>query len=245
MAKLRILYKNVLSTATIGGTSAPNLLTDTKSQATSVAADTSITLTTSSALSGNIAIVIVLAENPGSVALNLTSPTTASVTDASTNSFTTNTAGTGGLKYITLYTTASNASTFVINLNKATKISRILVGNYWEPKYNTSFGISIGHEDLTQYERLQSGDLYATLGPRHKTLNFELQYVDASEKFTLYEILRGIGKTKPVFVSAFPDNATDRDQEQMYSIYGRLTNLPAINYRMFSVYSSQFELQEF
>ena len=179
--------------------------------------------------------------------MTLTSPATTpnAVTEATGNEFASNTVGYGGTKYIALYTTVSAATSFTVTFSQSVKVSRFIVGNYWEPKYNTSFGISVGHDDLTQYERLQSGDLYATLGPRHKTLSFELQYIDTSEKFTLYQILRGIGKTKPIFISAFPDNSADREQEQMYSIYGRLTNLPPISYRIFSMYQSQFELQEF
>lgn len=240
MAKLRIVYNNAITSATAGGTSAPNLLTDLKSQTST---GTSFTLGTTS-LTGSVAIIAVLAENPGSVTMTLTSPS-ASVTEATGNTFTTNTAGYGGLKYITLYTTVNAATSFALTFSQSVKVSKFIVGNYWEPKYGTSYGVSIGWEDATQYDRLQSGDLYATLGPRNKTLSLDLQYVDSSEKFTLYQILRGIGKTKPIFVSAFPDNATDREQEQMYSIYGRLTSLPGISYRIFSMYQSQLELQEF
>lgn len=243
MAKLRILYNNAITAAAIGGTSAPNLLTDLKSQTST---GTSFTLSTTS-LTGPIAIIAVLAENPDSITMTLSSPTATpnAVTEATGNEFASNTVGYGGTKYVTLYTTVSATTSFTVTFNQSVKVSRFIVGNYWEPKYNTSFGISVGYDDLTQYDRLQSGDLYATLAPRYKTLSFELQYIASSEKFALYQILRGIGKTKPIFISAFPDNSADREQEQMYSIYGRLTNLPPIIYRVFSMYQSQFEVQEF
>ena len=237
---LRILYINTLISATAGGSSATNLLTDLKSQTST---GSSFVLNTSS-LSGPVAVVAILAENPGPVTMTVAGQT--SLIENTTTAVSSNTAGYGGIKYLAKYfTLASSTSTFTITFNKTVKVSRFLVGNYWEPKYNTSFGISIGYEDATQYDRLQSGDLYATIAPRYKTMSFELQYVDSTEKFKLYEILRGIGKTKPMFISAFPDLVEDQDQEQMYSIYGRLTNLPPISYRMFSMYQSQFEVQEF
>jgi hypothetical protein len=238
--KLRILYKNLLTAATAGGVSAPNLLTDTKSQ---TASGTTFVLTTTSVI-GPVAVIAVLAENPGSVTMTVTGQT--ALTEATTTEASGNASGYGGVKYVAKYfTLASGTTSFTVTFNQSVKVSRFIVGNYWEPKYNTSFGISVGYEDATQFERLQSGDLYATLAPRYKTLSFELQYVDASEKFKLYEILRGIGKTKPIFISAFPDQLSDQEQEQMYSIYGRLTSLPPISYRIFTIYSSQFEVQEF
>lgn len=237
---LRILYTNTLISATAGGLAAPNLLTDLKSQ---TSAGSSFVLNTSS-LSGPVVVVAILAENPGSVTMTVTGQV--ALVENTGTAVSSNTAGYGGLKYLAKYfTLASGTSTFTVTFNKTVKVSKFLVGNYWEPKYNTSFGISIGYEDATQYDRLQSGDLYATIAPRYKTMSFELQYVDSTEKFKLYEILRGIGKTKPIFISAFPDSGSDQEQEQMYSIYGRLTNLPPISYRMFSIYQSQFEIQEF
>jgi hypothetical protein len=158
--------------------------------------------------------------------------------------FTGQTVGYGGGKYIVkYYTLASSTTSFTVTFSSSVKVSRFMIGNYWSPKYNTNFGVQVGYEDATTSERLQSGDLYTTIAPRNKTLQFDLQYMDESDKFQLFDIYRSIGKTKPVFVSVFPEDL-DKQKEQMYSIYGKFNTLSNISYIMYSIYSSSLQLEE-
>lgn len=130
--------------------------------------------------------------------------------------------GQGGGKYVAAYITLpAAATTFTIAFSKTVKVSRFIIGNYWSPTYNTSFGVQVGYEDLSTTERLQGGDLYTTLGPRYKTINFELSYLTDTDKFKLFDIIKLIGKSRPMFISIFPQD-TDKEKEQMYSIYGKL-----------------------
>lgn len=237
---LRILYANKL-TGVSGGTNPANALTDYKSQ---WATGNTFTLTTSS-ISGPVVVVAMLTEDTASINMrvvttgtnDLVSDTTASVIGSAAVGF-------GGGKYVALYTTLDSAVTsFTITFSRSVKVSRFLVGNYWVPEHNTSFGVQTGYADSSQYERLHSGDLYATPGPRHKTLSFSLEYLTDADKFKLFDILKTIGKSKPLFVSLFP-NDTDKELEQMYCIYGRLSSVPGITYAMFTKYSSQLELEE-
>lgn len=239
---LRILYANSLTAAT-GGLSPSNLLNDYKSQ-TSTAS--TFTLTTSS-LTGVVAVVAVLAEDTSSVTMTVTTSNGSGTSTESTasNILQASSVGYGGGKYAAVYLSLTAATTsFTITFNKSVKVSRFLVGNYWSPAYNTSFGIQVGYTDTSTTERLQSGDQYITLGPRHKTLSLSLDYVTDAEKFKLFDIIKVLGKSKPVFVSAFPGDA-DKEREQMYSIYGRFSSLPSITYAMFTKYTSSLELEEF
>lgn len=239
---LRILYANSLTAATGGGSSS-NLLNDYKSQ-TSTA--TTFTLTTG-ALTGAVAVVAVLAEDTSSVTMTVTTANgNGSRTESTTSDILqTNSVGYGGGKYVAAYfTLTANTTSFTVTFNKSVKVSRFLVGNYWAPTYNTSFGIQVGYTDASTTERLHSGDHYITPGPRHKTLSLALEYLTDSEKFKMFDIVKLLGKSKPVFVSAFPED-TDLEREQMYSIYGRFSNLPSITYAMFTKYTTQIELEEF
>lgn len=238
---LRILYANKLTAAT-GGSTPSNLLNDYKSQ-TSTA--TTFTLTTS-ALTGTVAVVALLAEDTSSTTMTVTTANgSGSNTETTASGVLSSSAiGYGGGKYITAYVTLTASTTsFTVTFNKSVKVSRFLVGNYWSPTYNTSFGIRVGYSDATSVERLQSGDQYITPGPRHKTASLALDYITDSEKFKLFDIVKLLGKSKPVFVSAFPEDA-DKEREQMYSIYGRFSNLPDITYAMFTKYTSSLELEE-
>jgi hypothetical protein len=233
---LRILLNNAITQ--VNGSATANSLNDYKSQFDT---GTSFTITTS-ALTGPIAIVVLLTETTGAVTMTVTGQT--GVTESTTSNFTGQTVGYGGGKYIAkYYTLASSITSFTVTFSSSVKVSKFMVGNYWSPKYNTNFGVQVGYEDATTSERLQSGDLYTTIAPRNKTLQFDLQYMDESDKFQLFDIYKSVGKTKPVFVSVFPEDV-DQQKEQMYSIYGKFNTLSNISYIMYSIYSSSLQLEE-
>lgn len=234
---LRILYANKLTSAT-GGLTPSSLLNDYKSQTSTGSA---FTLNTGS-LTGKVAVVAMLAENTASVTMTVNG--IAEVESTASDISSTAAVGYGGGKYVVVYLTLAEATTsFTVTFNSAVRVSRFLIGNYWSPTYNTSFGVQVGYEDLTTVERLHSGDLYSTPGPRHKTLSLDLQYVTDAEKFKLFDIVKLLGKSKPLFVSVFPEDS-DLEREQMYSIYGKFTNLPNITYAMFTRYTTSLQLEE-
>lgn len=233
---LRIVTNNALTQ--VNASTTAKSLNDYKSQFDT---GTTFTITTTS-LTGPVVVVAMLTEAVGSVTMTVTGQT--AVTESTTSSYTGQTVGFGGGKYIASYFTLSTGTTsFTVTFSSSVKVSRFIVGNYWSPKYNTGFGVQVGYTDSTAIERLQSGDQYVTLAPRSKTLQFELQYMDESDKFKLFDIVRSLGKTKPMFVSVFPED-DDKEKEQMYSIYGRFNSLSNISYVMYTMYSSSLQFEE-
>lgn len=233
---LRIVANNLVTQ--VNGSSTAKSLNDYKSQY-----DTGTTFTiTTTAATGPIAVVAMLTDNVSAVSMTVSGQT--AVTESTTSSFTGQTAGFGGGKYIVKYFTPTAGTTsFTVTFSSSVKVSKFIVGNYWSPKYNTGYGVQVGYEDATVSERLQSGDLYTTISPRNKTLQFDLQYMDESDKFQLFDIHCSIGKTRALFVSVFPEDA-DKQKEQMYSIYGKFNSLGNISHTMFTMYSSSLQLEE-
>lgn len=233
---LRIVSNNVVTQ--VNGSSTAKSLNDYKSQF-----DTGTTFTiTTSALTGPIAVVAMLTETVSSVTMTVTGQT--AVTESTTSSYTGQTVGFGGGKYVAKYFTPTAGTTsFTVTFSSSVKVSKFIIGNYWSPKYNTGYGVQVSYQDATTYDRLQSGDLYATLAPRNKSLQFDLQYLDESDKFYLFDIIKSVGKSKPVFVSVFPES-TDQQKEQMHTIFGRLATPPNITYAMYTMYSSSIQLEE-
>ena len=234
MANLRIVSNNQVTA--VGGSATAAACNDYKSQFQS---GSSFVVTTSS-LTGSIAIVAVLAEDVGPVTMTVSSSVTENTT-SSTN--TTPNVAHGGVKYVALYTTVSGATSFNISFNKVVKVSRFIIGKYWSPTHNVGYGVSVGYNEASTIERLQSGDQYVVKQPKNKTLQFELQYLNEQDKFQLFDIVRIQGKTTPVFASVFPLD-TLQDKEQMYSIYGRFNSLPNIAHTTYTMYSSSIQLEE-
>jgi hypothetical protein len=233
---LRIVANNrVLQ---VNGSVIAKSLNDYKSQYDT---GTAFTVTTT-AVTGPVALVALLTGSPSSVTMTVTGQT--AVTESTTSEYTGQTSGFGGVKYIAKYFTPQAGTTsFTVTFSRQVNVSRFIIGNYWSPKYNTGYGVQTGYSDLSVSERLQSGDLYTTLSPRNKTLQFDLQYMDESDKFQLFDIYRSIGKAKPLFVSVFPENS-DQQKEQMYSIYGKFNSLSNITHTMYTMYSSSLQLEE-
>lgn len=243
MPNLRVLYNN--KTSTLAGSSSANALTDRKSTTTAFSANTAQTLTSSSTLTGKV-VVVAMVNTLSSVTMSVTPSgrPTVTVTDTSTTTLTAGDSGTGNIKYVAVYLDLPSAiSSFSVSFSSAVNVSRILIGNYWEPKHNISYGITVGYNDSTTVERLQSGDQYVITSPRNKTMNFDLQYIADQDKYVLFDILRTSGKAVPIFVSLFPEDA-DKNLEQMYSIYGRFNTLPNMSYATYTMHASSLQLEE-
>ena len=124
------------------------------------------------------------------------------------------------------------------------EISRIVSGSYWSPKYNTSFGLSTGSQDLSQHERSESGDLITNRGIRYRNMKFDLNWLPPADRLEFTRILRGNGLPRPLFISLFPYNSEDWDKEQAHQIYGKLSTLNDVTHPIFDMYSTSIEIEE-
>ena len=128
--------------------------------------------------------------------------------------------------------------------NDYIEISRIVAGSYWSPKYNTSFGLSTGSQDLSQHERSQSGDLITNRGIRYRNMKFDLNWLPPADRLEFTRILRGNGLPRALFISLFPNNSEDYDKEQAHQIYGKLSTLQDVTHPIFEMYSTSIEIEE-
>ena len=127
------------------------------------------------------------------------------------------------------------------------EVSRIIMGEYWTPKYNTGYGMTNTIKDLSTHERTESGDLVSQRGPRYSALTFDLKWLDPSDRIQLTKIMLGNGLPRPLLVSLFPDNGSTTSQAEMeraHQIYGKMVTLPGITYDMLDIYSTQFDIEE-
>ena len=124
------------------------------------------------------------------------------------------------------------------------EISRLILGNIWSPKYNTSFGLSATIKDLSTNSRSEAGDLITFAQAYYTTLTLDLQYLTSADRSELFKIIRSIGVRKPLFISTFPDNSADWGKEQIYQCYGKLVQVPGLTHSMFETYASQLDIEE-
>jgi hypothetical protein len=134
----------------------------------------------------------------------------------------------GGSNYATVWTppTACQKVTVDIsdlgNLGGYIEAARIVVGNYWSPTYSAEYGVNITYNDRTINTRTESGDLRSDRGTQNKQLSFVLDFITATDRNTLWNIIKRNGTYSPMFISLLPED-TDSGMEQIYEVYGKLS----------------------
>lgn len=135
----------------------------------------------------------------------------------------------------------------IVDLNNSQnyiEASRLIVGRYWSPTYNTEYGLGVSLVDTSETNRSEAGDLITTMGVVYKTMNFNLNFLTKTDRDELVRILRQRGKRRPMFVSLFPENSDDWDKEVLYQMYCKLSDNVPINHPYFDFFNSSLVLEE-
>ena len=276
---LRVIYQNLadLSTTTItasttaGVTAAANLQKDAKSLIWR-STGTSATLTVAFGGSKNIRGVILPFTNltsTGTINVTCTGGSTTSTGNilaapyAQTDSWDSTYLPTGANSYAYGAGTYARAwfssvqvctgVTIVLTDTNLTYIeaSRLIIGDYWSPTFNTSFGLVSSPKSLSANSRTESGDLVTNRGIQYNTMNFDLSWLTPTDRAIFTKIIKSNGINKGIFISLFPNNGTntldatiDYDKEQTYQIYGKLSTLADIAHPMYTMYTAKVDIEE-
>lgn len=123
-------------------------------------------------------------------------------------------------------------------------IGRLIMGPYWAPKYNTSYGVTTNITDMSTSERSEAGDLITFEAPYFKSLSLELKYMEKDDRDKLLELYRLLGTRRPMFISIFPDNTDDWGKEGAYQLFGKFSTITGLTHSMFSIYASNLDIEE-
>lgn len=148
----------------------------------------------------------------------------------------------GATKTSVWFTRSYNIKKLVITLSNAHFIdcARIVCGTYWESSRQASNGISLGFNDLSETVTTRSGNTYVDKKPILETMEFNLQYINDTDRQELLRIMRSWGTSGLVYLCVFPDN-TNPEVTQSYSIYGR-SQSNSIQYQLYSLYSANLNI---
>lgn len=155
----------------------------------------------------------------------------------------------GGGTYARVWFPRTTARYFVIELadpgNPADYIecSRLVLGNYWEPSVNASYGASVTPVDTSTQYRKGSGEQGVENGSAYRKLTLALEHMTQQDRASVWRLVHGSGKRRPILVSLFPDHA-DPELEQTHQLYGRLSDLAAISTPYFETYATSLDIEE-
>lgn len=271
---LRIIYQNLADTASVtasttqgASTPASNLQKDAKGlvwRSTGSTATLTVTFASAQAIGGvvlpftnftsNTATITVTGFN-GATLVYSQSGTCCPWNTLGLSAGSPNTYAYGGGTCARLWLSTANQAIPVTSVNitisgtgtSYIEASRLIVGKYWSPVYNTGYGMTATIKDLSTHDRTESGDLVTQRGPRFNSLSFDLAWLSPNDRVQMTKILLGNGISKPLFVSLFPDNGSTTaswEMERAHQIYGKMMQTPGVSYHTLDMYSSQIELEE-
>lgn len=122
--------------------------------------------------------------------------------------------------------------------------SKLICGDYWSPTYNTEYGLSVGLQDDSEVVRSEGGNLITSNGVVYKTLNFNLNHLTPTDRNEMVKLLRNSGRRRGIFISLFPDNVDDYEQESLYQLYGKLSSGFDLSHPYYQYFSTSIQLEE-
>lgn len=134
------------------------------------------------------------------------------------------------------FTSAGNPDGYI-------EVSRVIAGAYWEPIDNAAYGATISFVDSTVGQRTSAGELVTDRGTMHREMNFSLDAMSATDRESLNNLFRSIGKSQPLFISLTP-GLSNTESEQFGALYGKFDAGLSTQFAFFDHYSSQIKIVE-
>lgn len=156
----------------------------------------------------------------------------------------------GGFAYGRSYFTTQSVQQLLIDVADTTntlgyvEAARLIVGAYWSPQTNASWGAGVTPMSNTQHTRSEAGDLRTERRPVSRSVAVELsQITSESDRAQVYNILRGNGMTKPVFLSLYPEDDSPA-LEQSCQVWGKLKGDVKLSHPSYGMFSAPLEIEE-
>lgn len=156
----------------------------------------------------------------------------------------------GGAAYAVLWFELASARKIVVDIvdvnngSGYVESSHFVAGAYWSPQLNADYGASISIIERSKHERNASGDLRTDRGTRSRKVTMDLKMMPPNDRSHMWKLLSGNGMVTSMFLSLLPEAIDDPIGEQMYQIYGRLSQQSKIVMQSFQSYNAPIEIEE-
>jgi hypothetical protein len=120
--------------------------------------------------------------------------------------------------------------------------ARLVVGAWWSPAYNASYGLQFDVQDTSEPARNDAGDLLSDRGVRFDTLSLDLKLMPEADRASLLNIVRAVGTSRNLLLSLLPANAAAPAAERDCMVYGKRANA-ALSRDMPTAYSTKLEME--
>jgi hypothetical protein len=119
---------------------------------------------------------------------------------------------------------------------------RLVLGSYFEPSINVSYGVDCRWESDSEQARTQGGSIRTDRRAIYRVLTGALGWLSAAERARWMEIARRAELSSEIFVSVFPEAGASTERD--YAMLGKFTKMPSLNHHRVDLWGSQFEISE-
>ena len=123
------------------------------------------------------------------------------------------------------------------------EVGRLFVGNYIQPTYNIGYGHSLTWEETTKQYRTDAGSLRSDISLPFRKFEFSLGTITEADRISLQQELRSAGLRKDIFVSLFPEDASN-DKKIDYSGIVKMTRVPKFTEFAQDYYKAKYTMEE-
>lgn len=122
------------------------------------------------------------------------------------------------------------------------QVKRLLIGPYFEPGVNVSYGLNVQWDTNDEQIRTQGGSLRTDNRVMFRTMRGTFGHLTTGERGIFMDILRRIGKRTETFVSVWPEAGGSLERDN--ALLGKFVQMPDLTNGNLSSYSSQLVFEE-
>jgi len=123
------------------------------------------------------------------------------------------------------------------------EIGRLFIGKYIQPTYNIGYGHSLTWQESTKQYRTDAGSLRSDISIPFRKFEFNLGTITESDRVLLQHELRNVGLRKDLFVSLFPEDASN-NKKLDYSGIVKMTKVPKFTEFAQNYYKAKYIMEE-
>lgn len=130
----------------------------------------------------------------------------------------------------------------VFSNGQAFDLSRVFIGEYYQPTFNMDYNAALLFNDVTEQSRTMGGSMHFVSGATYRSFDFDLSLLPVADRNSLATIFKSNGRRKDLFFSGFPDDTTGlRADHEMLAV---VKNQPGYSSVYTLIASSKIQLEE-
>jgi len=141
----------------------------------------------------------------------------------------------GAQSYSIIFSDATNPDGYM-------RVSRIFLSKYESPEFNMGYGASISWIDPSKQQRTAGGSMKTIKQVRYRELQLTLPHMTDDQGMFFMEGLMIAGKSKDVFISAYPE--VGGRKEQLYTMQAKVVDNIGVSTPAFNTNAMTIKLQD-